>query len=397
MSEKTGLPVIKGTARNRAVYAFLRLIAGPFIKLGFKYTPYKPKSKTYIVLANHNSDYDQYYEGVFFKPFMRFVATEHLFRKGFLSKMLVFLVNPIPRKKGTKADETVRIIKESLLAGINVCLHAEGNRSFNGETGYISPRTGQLVKESTGSMITFRYDGGYLRSPRWSAFNRKGPLYAGVVREYSREELNAMTVDEINEAIKKDLYTNAFETQRKTPVKYTGKDLAENVELALYLCPKCLAVASLKSQGDFLSCSCGYKVKYNEYGFFEGDNLVFDNTLDWDKWQRAYLAEHVEEYRSMLAKPIAEDAGQRLSLAEKGKTCFLSFGTLKIFGDRLEFAGEKQNFVWPLKKIGGFAIAKAMNIFILADGIYYEIKSDHVRSALKYLSLYRLLSGQKYL
>ena len=45
----------------------------------------------------------------------------------------------------------------------------------------------------------------------------------------------------------------------------------------------------------------------NEYGFFEGDSLVFDNVLDWDKWQKSYVKDNLALWRSFTEKPITSD------------------------------------------------------------------------------------------
>ena len=56
----------------------------------------------------------------------------------------------------------------------------------------------------------------------------------------------------------------------------------------VYVCPHCKQIGTLHSKGNFLTCDCGYKVEFGQDGFFHECEkaLVFDNVLDWDKWQK---------------------------------------------------------------------------------------------------------------
>ena len=58
-------------------------------------------------------------------------------------------------------------VMRRLRKGGSVAIFAEGNRSFNGLTGDILPATGKLARSSGASLVTFRFSGGYLSSPRW--------------------------------------------------------------------------------------------------------------------------------------------------------------------------------------------------------------------------------------
>lgn len=388
-------PVEKERRRLQGFYTFFRVVLGPFLRPSFHGTPYTPKSGSYLLLANHNTDMDPLYLGLNFPRVMRFVASEHLFRKGFLSRALVWLVDPIPRKKGERGDAAMQLIEASLADGRCVALFPEGNRSFDGVSGYISPRTAQLAKDGKRALITYRFEGGYLHSPRWSAHKRCGRIRGGVVREYSREELNALSVAEIYQAIKTDLYTNAYEEQRQEPRRFAGKKLAEHMETVTYLCPRCKRFGTLTSKGDALSCDCGYHVTVDAYGFLHGDELLFDELAKWNAWQKRYLSENAAALRACVDEAVTADEGQRLYAAKEGKP-LLGVGKLSMFGDRLRFDSENVSKSWPMESIHGIAVSHAMTLFIGTDEGYYEVQSDVVRSGLKYEALWRILSGREY-
>ena len=96
-----------------------------------------------LIVSNHVTNWDPILVGLSFpnKP-TYFVASEHIFRWGFLSKVICWLLDPIPRLKGTTAADTVLTVMRRLRKGANVCIFAEGNRSWDGVTGDILPSTG---------------------------------------------------------------------------------------------------------------------------------------------------------------------------------------------------------------------------------------------------------------
>ena len=397
---------MKHLAWFKSVYAILRIPLTVYYKVfhNYHYKKYSPESRPFIVLANHNSDGDQFMVGMAIKGHMFFVASEHIVRSGFGGKLVKLLANPIIRKKGAEAKSTIDEIQRRLKEGTNVCMFVEGNRSFNGQTGWISPANGALVKNSNASLITFRLDGGYFRTPRWAEYKRKGPEFGYVVNEYSQDKLKSMSEDEITKVIREDLNTNAFEWQKKHPHRYKGKNLAENLETVLFICPKCKAIDKLKSKGDMFSCTCGFCVRINDYCCFEpqsDDSFDFVNVYDWDMWQRDYIKENLENFRTAYVdKPILKHPGQTLNRINIIKSAdMINTGVMELYSDRLTITSTdlaKQN-VFFLSDISGFSVTKKMTIFFSTkDGGYYEIKSDMVRTGVGYLMLYRYLTDRDY-
>ncbi len=394
---------MKGLYWHRFVYKILRIVINPILKkkLNYSYVKYFPTSRPYIVLANHNTDYDPLLVSLAFPDQIYYVASEHIFRWGLISKIINFLVAPIPRVKGTTEIQTVMSILKRLKAGANVCMFAEGNRSFSGETDQIPVSTGKLIKKSGVSLITFRFDGGYFTSPRWSKFLRKGKMEGRVVREYSPEELKSMTAEEVNSAIKKDLYVDAYEEQKKNPISYEGENLAENIETALYLCPKCDRIATIKSEGDNLFCDCGLDLKYNTYGYLisnNNDKPPFETVLDWIRFQDTRLKEELERIKNRPPNEIIySDENQTLWKADRGKNKLIGKGTLCLYNNRLVFNSKDEGkYTFEFKDLSDLGVIGQMVIaFATNDRQAYEIKSDHPRSALKYREIIKYLKGQK--
>ncbi len=249
----------KALKRHKRVFAFCRVMLGGILKRIYRFHPEKAQigKGPFLITANHNGELDPALLALSFSEHMYFVSSEHVFRKGFISWLLVYFFAPISRVKGmTDATAALNIIRH-IKKGTNVCLFAEGNRSYNGVTGPIFPATGKLAKATGAPLVTYRFEGDYLTSPRWSKTTRKGYMRGYVVNVYSPEQLKQMTPEEVNDHIRADIWEDAFERQLKKPYEFKGKELAKVGKRAVFL-PKCGKTGTLHSEGDVFSCTCAY-------------------------------------------------------------------------------------------------------------------------------------------
>ena len=356
-------------------------------KLNFRATPAPDVKGPYIVIANHNSGWDPALVACSFRRQMYYVAGEHVLRWGLLSWIITTLLAPISRIKGTTDSAAAIGILKTLKAGANVCLFAEGNMSFSGRTCQIHPTVGRLVKMSGASLITYRLSGVYLARPRWSKKLRRGRTYGECINVYTPEMLKGMTAEQVYDAIAHDLHEDAFETQREKMSPYRGKGLAESLETALYICPECGGLATLKSEGDRLFCPCGLDVRYTEYGFFEGGR--FSTVAEWDDWQKPELKRLCAEAGD---EPIFSDEKQTLSrIGDDHTTEPVAEGTLAVYRDRLVIG----DFSLPLDKITAIDIHGRENVVFSSDSVNYEIGSPFSRSGRKYVDACRVLTGSE--
>ena len=402
--------VRKGFTFNKIAIGIIRILIGWIIRIiaGFSYKPYKPKSDTWLLLANHTMNLDPLLDVIALKRFMRFVASANIMR-GFPGCFVKWLANPIPRKKGAPADDVIVAVKESLAAGIPVAMYPEGNVTWDGETGFISKRTAELVKEADGALITMRKVGGFLKTPRWSMVKRRGRTYGEVAGEYSREELDKMSVDEIYELIKRDLYVNAYEEQEKRHWKYRCRALAEGLEASLYVCPECGTIGDLSSKGDRFSCGCGASWIYDEEGYLNPekecerkplglDDVPVDlrdaggkiSVLAWSRWQKKYLRDNAKRIANTTKEPLCVDDG------------------IRVYGDRLEVPnaiiengpkedGEYSTYYWSdIQKLSLFRSTRLF--FTWKDQIVeVHINSKVENIGIRYYALWRTCTGREYI
>ncbi|SHH65071.1 1-acyl-sn-glycerol-3-phosphate acyltransferase [Sporobacter termitidis DSM 10068] len=375
--------------RHKVAWQILRFPAYLFLMLKFNYTCVQAPKIPYpfILVANHVTDFDPIMVGCSFGQQMYFVASEHLFRRGFVSKLLSWLVAPIARVKGSTDTVSAMNIMRALKHKSNVGLFAEGDKSWDGRTGRLHPTTGRLIKASRAALVTYKLTGGYLTSPRWSKLLRRGKMHGRMVNVYTPDRLAQMTAEEITAAIDADIYEDAYAAQRREHIRYRGKALASGLENALYACPSCAQVCRLKSEGDQFSCTCGLTARFNEYGFFEGEDLPFETVAEWDAWQEQFLRQFA---LTAGEEPIYEDHGQSLwRIGTDHSESLVTSGTLRLYKDRLTLGG----FSVPLGKLYQMGVYGPAHIVFSAEGVNYEIKSGRMRSGRKYLTMYGILTS----
>lgn len=359
---------------------------------------YRPKHKNFIVISNHSDALDPIYILCSLKKYVRFVMGDHVifdpWVKFFLKTMCGWIVKGRDNPPSVLIDEMMASAKE----GVPLGLYAEGTITPNGETGFFSPRTGQLVKDLGVALITYRVKGGFFHTPRWGTGLRKGRVHGKVVNEYSPEQLKEMTAEEINEAIKRDIYVNAFEEQRKRLRYYKGKNLAEHIERILFICPHCEKVGTLHSKGNCLTCDCGYQVEFGQDGFFHQSQkeLVFDNVLDWDKWQKPLWKEMV--LKAGDGKLIFEETEQPVYTLVKRKKVELSDNaTLRLYKDRFEIVlNENEIVILPIDKLKLVLNVSVESVMFFDGERFLYVKSKNPRAAAKYVAAWRYLIGKDY-
>ena len=373
--------------RHKYFYKFGRLITTIIVKIKFGFKCEKPQNlpENYIVLANHVTDWDAILIASAFKNQMYFVASEHIARWDRWYKLINWLVEPILRPKGTTAMSTVMDILRITRGGGNVCIFAEGNRCWDGITCPVLPSTGKTIKKAKCGLVTYKFEGGYFISPRWSTKNtRKGHFRGVPVNVYTKEQIAELSVEEINEIIKRDLYEDAYEKQLAAPKKYKGKRLAEKMEYFLFTCPECGSIDTMVSCDDRVTCTeCGHSFRYNEYGMLEGTK--FETIKDMSLWQQ-------EEVAKVAAAGKGYTAGKaNLIQIEKHAETPVADGFLSMDGEKLVCEDKEI----PFDSINDFVMHGQKGIVFTAGKEYFELKPEDGYNALKFVLLYEAYNNLK--
>lgn len=377
---------------HKVVYNLARVPMYITSKLKFGFHTEKPLKlqNPYIVVSNHTTYWDQFFVGLSFSKHMYFLASEHSFRMGLVSFIMRSFAAPIGRVKGsTDASAALSIIRR-VRKGRNICFFPEGERSFDGRTADLHPTAAKLLRTAGVPVVTYRLRGGYLTDPRWAKHRRRGRVRGSVVRIYTPEELKRMSVGEIHDAILSDIYEDAWETQRSEKLIYRGKKLAEGLEEALFICPKCGGTDTMTGRGNVFSCSCGMTAEMDETGFFK-EGAPFETVAAWDDWQRDELAGRLAEDSFRFS-----DEGAWLArLGDKHDLNRVAEGTITLTRCGLTVGGQ----TFALDEMSDCALChgkRSETIMFTSGGAHYELGFSGSASRRKYaLALKALRAAAK--
>ena len=370
--------------RHRIVVPFLRECFRPIARWMYhiKIEKFKEENgRQYLVLANHQTGFDQFFPSFAFRQHLYYVASEDIFSMGWLSKLIQWIAAPIPIKKQVTDIKAVMSCLRVAREGGSIAIFPEGNRTFSGVTGAINPAIGGLAKKLGLPIAFFKIEGGYGIQPRWSDVRRKGKMRAYVSSVLEPEEFKSWTNEKLYQHIVKELYQNEANSEGT----FTHKNSAEYLERVLYVCPHC-GITHFESHGDTLECTgCHRKTRYLPNKEFSGD-FPFRYVLDWYRYQENYINQL--DTPALAEQPLILDTCDLYQVALYSKKQLLAENAqLALYGDRIEMTGS-------ITKT--FLFAETENITILGKNkldiyhgdVVYQIQSDKRFNALKYLNLY---------
>ena len=190
-----------------------------------------------------------------------------------------------------------------------------------------------------------------------------------------------MKGSEITALIERDLSENAWERQKTDPVRYATRRRAEKLERALFLCPGCKRIGTLKSDDDTLRCTCcGAETKMQpDYTFAPG--APFPTIAEWDAWQHEAL--RAGDYAH--GETLFDDAVTAFSrVLPEHKTEKLPGSVLTQRSDALLCGGQR----FPLREIENMAIVQKRLLLFTCGGRYYTVKCAEGANLRKYLEIW---------
>ena len=372
--------------RHARVFAVCSALMRPVMRwlLNYHGEPIPNTDGPMLLLCNHNTDFDCILLGMAAPKLTYFVATESVTRMGLLSRIVMGGFDPILHVKGLQGAATTREMLGRIKAGYSVALFPEGNRSFDGLTCAIPSATGKVARISGATLVTYRLTGGYFTTPRWGRGIRKGRMDGHVMGIYTPEMLKGMKTAEIQAAIEKDLWTDAYAEQAEHPAGFRSRNGAEYLESMLFLCPECGGIGTLRSHKNELNCICGCRLTYTEYGFLR-DGVGNERTITvLDRAQRLRLSELAGAAGD---GPLFSDEVTLRRIGAAHAVESEERVTLCAYRNRI-VAGEH---IFRLDSLEGASIVQRNLLILHEDGgrEHFECVGEAAFNALKYLYLIR--------
>ena len=372
-------------------HSLVRLILYPFVwalcKIKFHIKVEKCKDKRqFLVISNHQTTFDQFFVGFGFKKHLYYVTNDDIFSNGFVSKLISFLVKPIPIKKGTADVKAVmdcmRIAKE----GGSIAIFPEGNRTYSGRTGAIKDTIAPFAKALKLPIAIYHIRGGYGVQPRWSDGTRGGKMTAGVSEIIEYEQYKDMSDGELYSLICKKLYIDECVVDGE----YPSKKSAEYLERAMYYCPVCDGFGAWESHGETAKCQkCGTEIKYLSTKEIEGVGRQFPYRFigKWYDAQCEFLRKiDVNEH---IDTPLFCDTVDFLEVIPcKKKIPIASGAKITAYGDRFEIEYGETREVFGYNEITASGVLGRNKMNFYARKRIFQIRYDKHFNALKYVNIY---------
>ncbi|MBO5270502.1 MAG: 1-acyl-sn-glycerol-3-phosphate acyltransferase [Clostridia bacterium] len=371
--------------RHRVVRFLAYLVLYPYsrIRYGIRIEKHRDK-RQYAILYNHQTPFDQFFVGMAFPRVIYYLATEDIFSLGFVSSLLRYLVAPIPIKKQTTDLAAIKTCLRVAREGGSIAIAPEGNRTYSGRTEYMSPSIAPLVRRMKLPIALYRIEGGYGKEPRWSDVVRKGKMRSYVARVIEPEEYASLSDDELFRIIEETLYVD----EAKPDGKFSHRHSAEYLERVLYVCPYC-GLAPFRSHRNEVMCTrCAQRVEYlptKELRWVECDD-EFRFVADWYNYQKDFI-NGLDPLTMTEAPSFTDTVSLYEVFACRKKKRLQKNATLRLFGDRIELDGKKQEFI-PFAEARAFTVLGRNRLNVYVGDRIYQLRGDKRFNALKYVHFY---------
>ena len=239
---------------NRAFYrVMLGLLRGGILRY-FRITTVNasvvPASGAGIILSNHATLFDPVWVYAMLRRPVYFAATEDLFRRRALGR-LIHWFGAFPKRKAASDLTALRSIFSLIAKGGLVGLFPEGVRTWDGSIQPLFTGIAKLIRKLAVPVYVCRLEGAYLVYPRWARFWRRIPVRGVFSKLYDPADIPG-DEERILEDIASGIRSPDFEMSVPVAsVRRTG--LAVDVTRVLYRCPSCGTMEGLKLVRPFSS------------------------------------------------------------------------------------------------------------------------------------------------
>ncbi len=368
------------------------------LRLGLKIKRPHIDKRQYLVVSNHQTPFDQFFVSLLLRRTVYYVASEDLYQKGFLSKLLHFLVAPIPIKKNNTDVKAVMTMLRVKKEGGTIAIFPEGNRTYSGKTESLKSAIGGLLKVLKLPVMVLTIDGGFGVIPRFSSNIRKGEIGISVKKIIEYDEYKDYTDEQCYEMIKEAIYHNDYDSEK--PRTYKSKRSAEFIERSMYVCPDC-GISKFYSKGDKVKClKCGKEVKYDEYMKLSPvkGSFPFSRMCDWYDYQRDFISSL--DLTPYFDRPLYEDHGNLVKTDRyKKPVTVYKDALIALYGNRYEISGTEKK-VFDFDDISAVTAQNENTLIIFYKQEVYQIRSHERFNVVSFVNIFyhykNNLKGNKY-
>ena len=192
--------------------------------------------------------------------------------------------------------------------GSSVVMFPEAGYTFDGRCVPMPDTIGKMVKMMGVPLCMIKTFGAFSRDPLYNNLQkRKVKVSAEVKYLLSKEEIAAMSPDEIQKIVLKEFDFDSFSWQKENKIQIKENFRADGLNRILYKCPSCKAEGRMIGKGTEISCpDCGKSYYMDEYGVLSAKDGVteFSHIPDWYDWERECVREEIERGEYSIDLPV---------------------------------------------------------------------------------------------
>ncbi len=265
------------------------------------------KRERALYLMNHSSfiDLEIVAKILYPRPFNIVTTTDAFMGKNLLMR----LIGCIPTKKYVYDSALLKDVSyASKELKSNIVIFPEAGYSFDGTANILPSSIGKLAKVLGIPIVIINTKGAFLRDPLYNNLQvRRVDVSATVEYLLSPEQIESMSVDEINGAVKEKFNFDAFRWQQENNIRIDEPTRADYLNRILYKCPNCKTEGRMQGKGTDIKClECGQTHHLTEYGALSADGgaMRFTHIPDWYSWERGEVRREIEEGSYGFTVPV---------------------------------------------------------------------------------------------
>ena len=381
---KNGTP---DSAANFVFFKFNGFLCGRKQRLHIDNEKLKSVDGPYILLCNHPSFYDLYYVKKLLGETNAALVVNNHYQSKPLSHKFGVKAGMITKKLFYPDLAAIKMIR-TLRSGYPVVVFPEGRLSVDGRSYPIVENAARIYQRQKITLVLAKISGAYFANPKWRKKFFKSDIYISVERVITGEEMEKLSVPEVEQIIDSVINHNESEHPRN---RYTAKNKAKGLENILYRCADCGALYTTAGECDDLVCSaCGARHHLD-------DTYLFTDDIDsipayYDRIKELELAELDSlELKSEVDVKIFTD-GKIRSRKEHGE-CTLN-------KECFSYRSDKISFTIPTDQLPALAFScnKEFELYYQDELYYFYPKQNRrqvVRWALIIDLLYEVRNGKR--
>lgn len=277
-------------------------------KARFKFSGSIDKSKgPYLVLMNHSSfiDLKIAHRILYPMPFQTVCTHDALVGKNWLMRK----IGCLPTKKFVSDVALIKDMKYALTERkTSVLMYPEAGYSFDGKATALPENFGRLIKILGVPVVFIETKGAFARDPLYNGLQiRRVPVSAHVETLFTKEQIDNLSVEEIDAKINLAFAFDNFQWQKENGVKITENFRADGLERIIYRCASCGTEGKMLGKGINLTCEhCGKRYTLTELGELKAEDGIteFEHIPDWYEWQRQKVREELLSGSYELDVPV---------------------------------------------------------------------------------------------